>query len=126
MEKGTRILIIEDDASLCEVLAEIFNNEQYVFQFYEDTADIFELVDSFKPDIILLDYLLPSTNGGEICTQLKDNRDTRQIPVIIYSALSKKLLPIEEYHCDSFLEKPFDLSVLLNQIEKHSHQGHAA
>jgi DNA-binding response OmpR family regulator len=126
MRKAIKILVIEDDPSLSELLSDIFENEGYLFEVYEDTADIFGLVEEFKPDLVLLDYLLPSTNGGEICTQLKTNNETCQIPVIIYSAISKQMLPIQEFHCDSFVAKPFDLDVLLREIERYSMPEHAA
>jgi two-component system phosphate regulon response regulator PhoB len=121
-----KILVIEDDSSLCELLAELFNEEGYHYKICEDADQIFFWVEQFNPDVILLDYMLPSTNGGEVCMQLKCNEKTKQIPVIIYSAVNKELLPLDEYKCDSFVAKPFDINDLVRTIEKHTHRSHAA
>ena len=121
-----KLLVIEDDASLCELLGELFSGEGYQYKILEDANQLFYWVDEFKPDVILLDYLLPSTNGGELCAQLKSNVGTKGIPVILYSAISEQLLPLNEYKCDSFVAKPFDINHLIYTIEKYTHRSHAA
>jgi two-component system response regulator VicR len=126
MRELIRVLVIEDDSSLCELLAELFIDEGYQFKIRQDADQIFFVVDQFKPDVILLDYMLPSTNGGEVCSQLKGDEKTKKIPVIIYSAVSKQLLPLDEYKCDSFLAKPFDINDLVRTIAKHTQRSHAA
>ena len=121
-----KLLVIEDDSALCELLGELFKEEGYQYKILEDASQLFYWVDQFKPDVILLDYLLPSTNGGELCTQLKGNERTKEIPVILYSAISEELLPLNEYQCDSFVAKPFDINHLIHTIEKYTHRSHAA
>jgi DNA-binding response OmpR family regulator len=121
MEKPIRILLIEDDTALCELLAMLFQDEGYEFQVYQDTNDIFRLVKLFDPNIILLDYKLPSTTGGKLCSMLKSNCATANIPVIIYSAISSVQLPNEKFNCNTFLEKPFDLNQLISAIEKYTY-----
>ena len=59
MEKNLRILVVEDDLSLCDVLTQVFKDYEYVFQIHTDPHDIVGIACRFKPDIILLDYLLP-------------------------------------------------------------------
>jgi CheY-like chemotaxis protein len=127
MKNSIKILVIEDDDSLCDVLTNIFSLVGYNHLICNDTVDIIELVEEYTPQLVLVDYLLPSTNGGELCMQLKSHIETKHIPVIIYSAINKDLLPIGEYDCDLFIEKPFDLNYLLLEIEKMaSPREHAA
>lgn len=121
-----RILVIEDDSSLGELLAELFNDEGYHYKIREDADQIFFWIEQFKPDVILLDYILPSTNGGEVCAQIKCNEKTKEIPVILYSAVCKQLLPLNEYKCDSFVAKPFDIDYLMKIIEKYAKHSHTA
>lgn len=71
----------------------------------------------FKPDLVLLDYLLPGINGGELCGQIKRHQAFSKIPVIIYSAYPKVLTSLGDYGCDLFLPKPFDLDELAKHIE---------
>jgi two-component system response regulator VicR len=113
---GRNILIIENDGDLVEVLKELFSYEGYKVSVHQEVADIFPLIESFKPDIVLLDYLLPGINGGEICAQIKKNPETNKIPVIIFSAYPQVLLSLGSYGCNAFISKPFDLATMLDQI----------
>ncbi|ATP55486.1 hypothetical protein CPT03_02925 [Pedobacter ginsengisoli] len=113
-----KILIIENDDGLIELLEELFNYEGYKVRCYKEASNIFSLMEDFVPDIVLLDYLLPGINGGELCAQLKKEPSTAHIPVVIFSAYSQVLLSLGSYGCNAFIAKPFELASLLNQINK--------
>lgn len=115
--KTKSILIIENDESVLEVLEEIFKNEGYQTHGYGQVDDIFSLVDDFKPDLVLLDYLLPGINGGELCAQLKKEPLTSHIPVVICSAYPQVMLSLGSYGCNAFISKPFELSQMISQVE---------
>ncbi|WP_316789510.1 response regulator [Pedobacter frigoris] len=110
------ILIIENDEGLVEMLTELFEYEGFIVRSYKEAEDVFELIQDFTPDIVLLDYLLPKINGGELCAQLKKNPLTKHIPVIICSAYPQVLLSLGSYGCNAFISKPFELSELLLKI----------
>lgn len=112
-----RVLIIEDDAAMCEIMEAICSLVGYQFKIVNDVETIAPLINEFNPHLILIDYLLPSSNGGDLCQQVKGNQQTTDIPVIIYSAYNRRLLPVHEYQCDAFIEKPFDIDHLLFKIE---------
>lgn len=116
--KSKSILIIENDEGLVELLEELFNYEGYQVRCYKEADDISSLMEDFTPDIVLIDYLLPGINGGELCAQLKREPSTKHIPVIIFSAYSQVLLSLGSYGCNAFISKPFELSSLLDQINK--------
>lgn len=115
--KAPKILVIEDDHSLAEILVEFFHSTGYIVRTFSGTEDILQLTEQFNPDIVLLDYLLPKINGGELCSQIKRHGETMHIPVIIYSAFPKVMLSLGNYGCDAFVPKPFDLFDLVDQIE---------
>lgn len=115
--KPKRILIIENDESVLEVLQEIFKNEGYETRCYRQADDIFKLADDFKPDLVLLDYILPGINGGELCAQLKKDPETRHIPVVICSAYPQVMLSLGSYGCNAFISKPFKITDMVAQIE---------
>jgi CheY-like chemotaxis protein len=115
--KPKSILIIENDESVLEVLQEIFENEGYETRCYGQVEDIFTLVNDYKPDLVLLDYILPGINGGELCAQLKKDPETSHIPVVICSAYPQVMLSLGSYGCNAFIPKPFGLSDLVTQIE---------
>lgn len=110
------ILIVENDSGLVEMLEELFGYEGYQVSCHQQVEDIFPLIESFKPDVVLLDYLLPGINGGEVCAQMKRNPETRKIPVIIFSAYPQVMLSLGSYGCNAFISKPFELDALLDQI----------
>ncbi|TKC06142.1 response regulator [Pedobacter frigoris] len=112
----TNILIIENDEGLVEMLTELFDYEGFNVRSYREADDVFALIEDFTPDIVLLDYLLPKINGGELCAQLKKNPLTKNIPVIICSAYPQVLLSLGSYGCNAFISKPFELSDMLSKI----------
>jgi two-component system, OmpR family, response regulator VicR len=115
--KPKRILIIDNDESVLEVLQEIFKNDGYETDCYGQVEDIFKLVDDFKPDLVLLDYILPGINGGELCAQLKKDPVTRHIPVVICSAYPQVMLSLGSYGCNAFISKPFELRDIVMQVD---------
>lgn len=113
-----RILIVENDLALAKMLSELFSFYGYDYKIYHDAEEILPLVKSFNPDLVLLDFLLSLVNGGELCSQIKKNKETKHLPVIIYSAFPKVMMSLGDYGCDEFIAKPFDLDYLMKKIEK--------
>ncbi|MBE9600756.1 PleD family two-component system response regulator [Pedobacter sp. MC2016-24] len=111
-----KILVVENDQSLIDILEEVFEEEGYRYTIFNDVLDILPLVDEYQPDLVLLDFVLPRINGGELCSQLKSVSGTQDIPVIIYSAAPKAFLSLGDYGCDLFIPKPFDLDELVQKI----------
>lgn len=116
-ERLKKILVIENDKAIADVVTEFLKDEGYNYVLYNDAVEIQPLIQEHQPDLILLDYLLDSTNGGELCSQVKKTPATAQIPVIIYSAAPKVLQSLGYYGCDLFIAKPFDLDYFAEQIQ---------
>ena len=80
-----------------------------------------EFVRSEKPDLILLDIVMPGKNGCDVCKELKADKDTRNIPVIIFTAQYPEeeyvKINFEEIGADDFILKPFDAQELLAKIK---------
>jgi two-component system phosphate regulon response regulator PhoB len=111
-----RILVVDDDSSTREVLELAFSFSGFNVITNAGTDNIFYLIDSLKPDIILIDYMLNEVNGGEICNQIKENTRTMNIPVILFSASTEIAASLPDYKFDAFIPKPFDLSAMVDQI----------
>lgn len=112
-----KILVIDNDEAVLDVLNEALSYDDFEVKTTQTADDIFRVLDEFKPDLLLIDYILSGINGGEICHQVKSEAKTSKLPVIIISAYPRVLLSLGMYGCDKFVAKPFDLYDLTAQIK---------
>ncbi|MBI4226373.1 response regulator [Candidatus Roizmanbacteria bacterium] len=115
-----RILLIDDDESIVEVIRMILEEERYKVLSYPNGLSIEEKVREVKPDLVLIDYLLPGKNGAEIVKWLRTNQQTKTIPIIMISTSKIYKKEAEEAGVDEFLEKPFDMYELVNVVKRYS------
>jgi DNA-binding response OmpR family regulator len=89
-EKKTKILLVEDDAFLLSMYATKFELEKFEVIAAEDGEKGLRLVSEAKPDIILLDIILPKMNGFEVLEKIKKDENLKKIPIILLTNLSQK------------------------------------
>jgi two-component system alkaline phosphatase synthesis response regulator PhoP len=116
-----KILIVDDENDLLSVLAKSLAGKEYTVITANNGKDAVLLAKSKKPDLIILDVLMPDMDGSEVAMQLKENPATKDIPVIYLTCLYTK----EEEHEKGFgvgnnivLAKPYDIEELVAGIEK--------
>lgn len=116
----SRILVIDDEEDILKLAQDILEREGYIVQASPDGENIFDQVSSFKPDLILLDVILPKTSGLDICRKLKRDPSTRNIKVILFSALGTEvgLMLDQRDKADDYLLKPFSYKVLVELVGK--------
>jgi len=114
------ILIVEDDANLCELVK--LRLEEHGFDVIEvaDGMQMFKKMRKVKPDLIILDVMLPKMDGYKLCGLLKNYDPYRDIPIIIFTALSgsDSKRTAKEMGAEAYLAKPFDAKVLINKINE--------
>jgi len=115
--KPFKILVVESDRRLYKKLSLCFNESGFDYRIYSGIENIIPLILDFQPDLVLLEYLSPIMNGGELCIQIKENRLTQHIPVVIYSTFPHKILSLGAYGHDCFIAKPFELTDLMRRID---------
>ncbi len=112
-----RVLVIDDDPAILAMIEEVLSYEQYDVKALNTSLGALKDIREFKPDIVLVDYLIDHINGGDICTSIKSDPALKNIPVIIISAHPKVFHSVGTYYSDAFISKPFDLSELIGTIE---------
>ena len=110
------ILIVDDDKDALAMIEEVLLYLDFNVQGLQYPHDIFGMIRDYKPDLVLMDYILTGINGGELCHQIKTNPQTADIPVILISAYPKVLESLGRYGCDAFIAKPFNISDLISRI----------
>jgi CheY-like chemotaxis protein len=115
-EQKKSILVVDDDQDVLAMLEEVLLYEDFKVKGVQQTHDIFGAITDYKPDLVLMDYILSGINGGELCHQIKTNPQTADLPVILISAYPKVLESLGRYGCDAFIAKPFNISDLISGI----------
>jgi len=121
-----KILSVDDEPTNQLVIDEILEDDYEVKLVYSG-EECLENVKDFKPDLILLDINMPGIDGYETCTKLKDDPETKSIPVLILSALSTTEEKLKGYEVGAvdYISKPFDHDELISKIDKilsdHAH-----
>ena len=112
----TKILVIDDDAAICETLKNYFEKEGYEVKTVNDGAAGIDNFRLYNPDIVLLDIVLPKKDGWQVCREI---REISTQPVIMISAKGEtfdKVLGLE-LGADDYLVKPFDIKELSARIK---------
>ena len=109
-----RILIVDDEAAIRDGLELLLERQGYDVRTALDGASALRECAAFRPDLILLDVMMPGRDGFEVCQEIKSNEETRLIPVVLITGLSDKSDRIRgiEAGADDFLSKPIDVSEL--------------
>ena len=113
-----KILLIEDDIEICEVIRNYFCNKGTPVETVNNGGEAFDLIKQGIEgyDLVLLDIMLPETDGFTLCRQIRRNSD---IPVIFITARGREedILSGYDLGCDDYIVKPFLLSVLYSKCE---------
>ncbi|MCV6598408.1 MAG: phosphate regulon transcriptional regulator PhoB [Mangrovicoccus sp.] len=112
------VLIVEDEPAQREVLAYNLEAEGYRVTRAENGEEALILVEEDTPDLIVLDWMLPSVSGIEICRQLKTRSETRGLPIIMLSARSEEVDRVRglETGADDYVIKPYSVVELMARV----------
>lgn len=112
-----KILIIEDDADILELLEIILHGNGFAVIKVNREITVKEII-GLSPHLIIIDLLLPFISGNELCLELKANKQTLNIPVILCSAHNNLERIAAESKSDAFISKPFDVIDFENLVKK--------
>lgn len=115
----SKILVIDDDTDILKILKLILQMNGFEVVVTPNAEEVVTKSIDVRPSLILLDVFLSGSDGRDICNVLKSTKQTRDIPVIIFSAHSSKEEVFSYCSADDFISKPFDISELVNKIKLH-------
>jgi two-component system, OmpR family, alkaline phosphatase synthesis response regulator PhoP len=115
-----KILLVDDEADFLSLLA--FNLELHGFQVFTADNGLEALYKArrLKPDVVLLDLMLPGIDGYSICEILRRQEATRMLPIVVLTAANGRLAQLNGLAAgaDDFLQKPIQMASLLKRIER--------
>jgi CheY-like chemotaxis protein/curved DNA-binding protein CbpA len=121
-DMGNRILVVDDDRNIGQILHASFSAKGYEVYIARNGEDALAEFEKNKPDLVVLDVLLPKMNGWEVCKQIKNTPEGSRTPVILMSAIYKtpkmQMEAKQKYNSDDFIEKPFQLSRMVDMVVK--------
>jgi len=115
----TRVLIIEDERDLTQVLSYNLQREGFEALVAHDGQEGLRKAQTLLPDLIILDLMLPTLSGVDVCRELRAGERTRDIPIIILSAKADETDQVVGFSlgCDDYVTKPFGIKVLLQRVK---------
>ena len=120
-DDAARVLVVDDDAALAEMVQIVLQREGYLTYWCDNGADAVDSCTGFRPDLILLDLMLPGRNGIEVC---RDIRRTSGVPIIMLTARSETADVVSglESGADDYVSKPFKTKELVARIRARLRQ----
>jgi len=115
-----KILIVEDEESLLKLESILLTSRGYDVKGVADGRAALESIEAAKPDLVLLDIMLPEMDGFEVCRQIKGSEATRHIPVIMLTAKKSRedMIKGEQVGADWYITKPFKSAMVIETIQR--------
>ena len=113
---STKILIVDDDPNICELLRLYFENEGYEVKTASDGAEGVSYFKMYEPDLVLLDIMLPKKDGWQVCREIREISSKPVIMVTAKGDVFDKVLGLE-LGADDFIVKPFDMKEVSARIK---------
>lgn len=124
MVNKVKITIIEDDQDLVEITERFLTARGFEVSCADNGKKGLEVVDKIKPDLIILDVRMPDMGGKEVLTRLKKNKETKKIPVLMFTGKDDQADRIEALRLGAYeyVTKPYDGYLLMRQITNILHK----
>lgn len=120
----SKVLVVEDSATQRELISDLLKGSGLDVTIATDGVEALEKVETLRPDVVVLDIVMPRMNGYEVCRQLKSNPRTQRVPVVMCSSKGEEF---DRYWgmkqgADAYIVKPFQPRELVSTV-KHLLRG---
>ena len=123
MTNSKRILVVDDDSGIGEMLKTLLEFYGYQVEVTEKPYETEKLILEKNIDLVLLDMLISGVNGTDVCSALRKNEATANTPVIMMSALHDAGPKCKEAGANDFIAKPFEMELLIGKINEVLPEG---
>jgi len=115
------VLVVDDDEFQCKLLARLLASDRYELAFAHSAAEALGAVRKRRPDLILMDVLLPDLDGVEITRRLKSQSEYATVPIVMITGQSAREVVAASLQAGAvdFVVKPFEREILLRKVEKY-------
>ena len=119
------VLIVDDDPDLVETVGMLLESKGFEVGKAYDGIEGEEAIKKRRPDVLILDVMMPRKNGYQLCKELKDNKWTQDIPIILLTAVGEAVPTTTYTHyegmtieAEDFIPKPVDANTLVQAVER--------
>jgi CheY-like chemotaxis protein len=112
-----RVLVVEDEQDVAELVADVLDLEGYEARIASGEEAV-ESVLSFRPNVILLDLMMPGVDGFEVARRLRARQETNRVPIVVMTAMHDAQSRAREVGAQGCIAKPFDIGELIHAVEK--------
>jgi len=122
MDRKKKILVVDDDSNISELISVNLRAAGYDVLNAENGREALVAVILHKPDLVVLDIMMPQVDGWEVCKYIRDNSELEHIKIIMLTAKGTekdKMIGRDIFRADDYMTKPFDIDELKMVIRKH-------
>jgi two-component system, OmpR family, response regulator MprA len=112
-----RVLIVEDEQDVAELVADVLDLEGFEARLALGESAL-EVALSFQPDVVLLDLMMPVVDGFEVARRMRANSSTKNIPIVVMTAMHDAAARAAAVRTQYVLAKPFDIGELVDIVEQ--------
>ena len=123
MSENKLVLVVDDDPDLVEAISMKLESKNYKVSKAYDGIEAWDRIKEKRPDLIILDVMMPRKNGYELCDELKNNPEYKDISIILFTAVASAVSSTSYTHydgmntlADDYIPKPIDLDKLMSMI----------
>lgn len=118
MKENARILVVDDDSGIGEMLKTLLEFYDFEVTVTEQPDETEKLISKHDIDLVMLDMLISGVNGTDVCARLRQNEETKDIPILMMSALHDAGVKCTRAGANDFIAKPFEMDDLISRINK--------
>lgn len=117
--KDIRILVVDDEPEVHAVLDKMLSRHGYQVESAYNAEEALNSIDQNKPDVVILDIMMPQVSGMEVCNEIRKKPESKDIIILILSARDEQTDRLEglTQGADDYISKPFHLKALIRKIE---------